>query len=227
MMIVPDFSRYQKDNSLAREYLRTTDNTIIIFKATEGMSYKDEQTPIMLREFLDHMQGSFEAGIGHVSIGLYHFCRLDKKDSMETARERALKEATWYCSVVRDLRRMVSTNYDMNVKFIPIIDWEGENTSQPKREEYLCEFVGKIYGEFGTAPIIYVSGAFTNTRECNAVKQQFPDVPLWVAHYNTNSPRFSVWKDWLAWQFTSKPFDLSFVRASLFDAYCVKKWDKE
>lgn len=159
-----------------------------------------------------------------VYIGLYHYCRLDCKDSIDTSADRARKEAEWFCKVIKDVKVYIDKTFAIQCDIIPILDWEGENIGQPNRDLYLTTFVGEIYGKFGVAPVLYVSGGFTGSKECVAVKNKYPDVPLWVAHYNISSPRFSTWREWLGWQFTFKPFDLSLINEDVFASYAIKKW---
>ena len=53
-----------------------------------------------------------------------------------------------------------------------------------------------IEKHYGRKPIVYSSASFIEDILCDEIKR---DYPIWVAHYETDTPRY---KDWDFWQFT-------------------------
>lgn len=223
--IVPDMSHYQIGTPLAEEWLKDNTCSYIIFKATEGETYTDKKLVVLLDMFMNRHAA---LGSRSVTIGLYHFCRLDNKTGVQTAAERARAEMRNFFNVINTIIDYTSQQYGEfipTIDIVPILDWEGESLKKSNRAEYLNTCVEECYKVFGTMPLLYCSASVTSSTECVAIKKAYPDIGLWVAHYNKNTPAVKTWTDWVAWQFTSTPFDLSFV-TERFELYVVRYVDK-
>ena len=223
--IVPDMSHYQIDVPLANEWLESTPCPYLFLKASEGETYKDNKILTLLDKFATN---HIRRGTGRIVIGLYHFCRLDNKNGMQTASERAKAEMKNFFQVINTVRDYLCNEYGGSIRvldIVPILDWEAKNLTQPNRANYLITCIEECMKICGTQPMLYCSASVTGSNECKVVRATYPSVPLWVAHYNKDKPRVSYWTEWTAWQFTSAPFDLSFVRDTI-DTFVVKHINK-
>lgn len=214
MIIIPDISHHQKGYELAEKFIDTATEPYIIFKATEGESYTDPQLFNYAGRFMCRLCAFNAADLAH--IGLYHYCRLDNKVSRTEPELKAWVEMEHFLDVCHQVRGKLRNDYGYDAKIIPILDWEGNgNLSHPCKERYLTECVRIIAERTQTDPIIYMSSSVTNSKEWKSVISEYPNTGLWVAHYNVKQPK--VYNGtWAAWQFTSTPFDLSFVKPELF-----------
>jgi lysozyme len=83
----------------------------------------------------------------------------------------------------------------------PVVDVEDARGLSPKA---LCAEVKKFSDEIqavtGFRPILYTGATFYH----DYIHQELPNMPLWVAHYNSRAPRISKEKSWLFWQFTEE-----------------------
>jgi len=100
-----------------------------------------------------------------------------------------------------------------------VLDWEGD--ALRFSEDYAIKWLKAVEQLTGVKPIIYTSASAT---------KYFPKAAnmgyeLWVAHYNVKAPTVHCFKDWLMWQFTSKPFDVDLFKGTALDwqARCVSK----
>lgn len=226
LFLVPDMSHHQSGNELAIKWLQNNACPYIIFKATEGETYRDKELIALLDKF---MKRHIELCSRTVTIGLYHFCRLDNKRSMQTAAERAKAEMHNFFSVISTVRDYLNAEYSGQIPYmeiVPILDWEANSLCVANRDTYLLKCVEESLKYSGTMPIIYCSSSVTNSMECKTLRTVYPAIGLWVAHYGKNKPTVYTWHEWVAWQFTSTPFDLSFVNET-FNDYAIKHINKQ
>ncbi len=218
-MFAPDFSHHNED--VFEKYLEKSLNfeNTIIFKATEGGTFVDDNLEMYVKKYLAcQLSFSCNRPVSDIYIGLYHFCRYDLKHDMQTSRERAREEMENFFQAINQVSTLCGT-YELNVYLVPILDYEGASLNMANRDDYLIECAYFIMEKCGTAPILYCSADTTSKYECRKLKEMFPDVGLWVAHYNVNKPDFKIWKNYTAWQFNSIPFDISIINDSFYDYY--------
>ena len=131
-------------------------------------------------------------------MAFYHFARPENRGN--TARLEA--------------ENFVATVKPWIGKAIFVLDWEG-NALQCSAD-YALEWLQIVEELTGVKPIIYTSSS--GTAKLRKVAQA--GYELWVAHYNTSAPKIHYFKDWLMWQFTSKPFDVDLFKGT------VEDWNK-
>lgn len=214
MIIIPDISHHNKGHEIARQFIDSATEPYIIFKATEGTSYVDPQLYNYTGCFIYRMR-SFNAA-NMATIGLYHFCRLDNMTSATAPEVRAWNEMEHFIGTCDKVKQKLANDYGVMISIVPILDWETiGNIAHPDKVKYLTECVRIISERTQTAPIVYMSSSVTNSKEWKSVLAEYPNTGLWVAHYNVKKPKVYT-GTWAAWQFTSQPFDLSFVKPELF-----------
>lgn len=212
MMIIPDFSHHNKDNKIAMECIANSNISYIILKATEGTSYTDPELFNYVDAFCCRMR---ECGALNITtIFLYHFCRLDKVGAPQSAKARANQEMVHFADTILKVKDYIRKCFGTDaVKIVPVLDWEtSANTSHAGAFEYLKECLRYFTSGYDIYPTLYASSSVTKTAACKNLVQLYPDIPLWVAHYNVKQPKIYNWQSWTGWQFTSSPFDMSLFR---------------
>ncbi len=146
--------------------------SFVFIKATEGNSMKDKR-------FSKHWK---EAGESNIRRGAYHFFR-SSKDPGQQARNfiRAVGKLRY-----KDLP--------------PVLDIETIHSgcSRKTLNVKALEWLKIIEKHYGRKPIVYSSSSFIEDVLCDEIKENYP---IWVAHYDVDTPRY---KDWDFWQFTDK-----------------------
>lgn len=220
-VIVPDFSHHQSDNNLAMEWLDTTGTHCIILKATEGTTYTDPMLTTYVSKFLDTMK---RHGAEHIcTIGLYHFCRADNISIQNdtTMADRAVDEMRNFSKAILSVQQYVTHNTNcMGINIVPILDWEGKSIHAKCGDVYLNTCIQYIWNKWNVFPLIYLSASTLRTKTIETVNYYYPQVEYWVAHYGVRKPSYI--DTWIAWQFTSMPFDLSFIRYERFITHSVQ-----
>ena len=144
----------------------------VFIKATEGTTLKD-------RHFHKHWNDASEAGIRK---GAYHFFRTSKDPAQQA-------------------RHFISTVGKISEADLPpVLDIETIHQGCSKKElnDKIRIWLETVEKHYGRKPIIYSSASFLKD---NISKDLTDSYPIWVAHYNTTSPR---WNDWKFWQFSDK-----------------------
>lgn len=152
----------------------------IIFKCTEGATNVDNTT-------LDNALSALKKNI---KIGYYHFAYPQK--NIGDAKSEAL-------FFIKRLKLLPNPTY----KYPFTLDIE-VNPSQIGKTEYynwILEFI-TTFKTFTNSPLlIYGSPNFLNS--VLPPNHELGKLPLWLAHYQTNSPRLPVgWNSWSLWQKT-------------------------
>lgn len=187
-----DVSHWQSDADCKREFPSCD---FVIFKATEGKTYKD-------KTLARKMQIAKDCGVK--LFGLYHFY-----NSKKTATENAsnfLETATKYLG---------------NNDTLLVCDIEGQH-AQNVDIFYtdIVEFCDIVFEETGIKPLVYTSAS----NVCKMSKLLEKDYGLWVAHYTKQSkPRTSIYGNmWALWQYTGSPIDRNYFNGTKkqFLAYC-------
>ena len=144
----------------------------VFIKATEGSSMKD-------KHFRKHWK---EAGKKDIRRGAYHFFR-SSKDPREQAEN--------FIKTVGELRYK---------DLPPVLDIETIHSgcSHKTLNDKALTWLKIIEKHYGRKPIVYSSASFIEDILCDEIKGNYP---IWVAHYETDTPRY---KDWDFWQFTDK-----------------------
>lgn len=163
-------------------------SAFIWIKATEGATYIDRAIGTHLQYIAKNMSKSLPI------IGFYHFARPYNND--------AFSEAKHYLDVI-------SPHIG---KCIMALDIEGVELEYTRVKEWCKNWLDYVRSHTGALPFIYTSASCTRTF------RNIADMyPLWVAHYNTNTPkvdsRFNVFP--LMWQYTSKPIDCDMFYGSV------------
>jgi lysozyme len=116
-----------------------------------------------------------------ISKGAYHFFRPSKKPEEQ------------------------ANNYISNVKLKkgdlpPLIDVEVTDSVENKiLRDRLKKFLQILEHHYKVKPIIYTMPGFYNGH----LKSEFSKYPFWIAHYQTDKPRFNE-NLWKIWQYTDK-----------------------
>lgn len=136
-------------------------------KATEGVSMKD-------KHFRRHWRN---AGAADIRRGAYHFFR-SSKDAEEQARH--------FISTVGDL-----SGNDLP----PVLDIETihRGCSRKVLNAKALTWLRIVEEHYGRKPIVYSSASFLQD---NLSKEILDNYPIWVAHYETSSPRCDRWHIW-------------------------------
>lgn len=144
----------------------------VFIKATEGSSMKD-------KHFRKHWK---EAGKKDIRRGAYHFFR-SSKDPREQAEN--------FIKTVGELRYK---------DLPPVLDIETIHSgcSHKTLNDKALTWLKIIEKHYGRKPIVYSSASFIEDILCDEIKGNYP---IWVAHYEADTPRY---KDWDFWQFTDK-----------------------
>lgn len=163
-------------------------SAFVWIKATEGATYIDPAIGTHLQFIAKNMNKSLPI------IGFYHFARPSNNDPFS--------ESKHYLDVI-------SPHIG---KCIMALDIEGAELNEPNVKKWCENWLDYVRSHTGALPFIYTSGSYTHVFGDLAAKY-----PLWVAHYNTNTPkvdgRFNVFP--LMWQYTSKPIDCDMFYGSV------------
>lgn len=183
-----DISHYQPEidwsslKVLTTSSKRTTDSkelakdikpvSFVFIKATEGASGKD-------KHFKKHWSNARENGIRR---GAYHFFR-SSKDPVVQAQN--------FIKTVGEL-----SDDDLP----PVLDIETmhRGCSKATLNKKALTWLRTVENHYGRRPIVYSSASYINDVLWKEITQRYP---IWVAHYNVDSPRC---KDWDIWQFTEE-----------------------
>lgn len=157
----------------SKTYAKEIRNISYVFiKATEGNTLKD-------RYFRRHWNNAETAGIRR---GAYHFFR-SSKDPVQQAEN--------FISTVGELS-------DLDLP--PVLDIETIHSGCTEKElnDKVRIWLETIERHYGRKPVIYSSASFLKDRLSRDLTDNYP---IWVAHYNTRSPR---WENWTIWQLSDK-----------------------
>lgn len=144
----------------------------VFIKATEGSSMKD-------KHFRKHWK---EAEKKDIRRGAYHFFR-SSKDPRQQAEN--------FIKAVGELRYK---------DLPPVLDIETIHSgcSRKTLNDKALTWLKIIEKHYGRKPIVYSSASFIEDILCDEIRMNYP---IWVAHYDVETPRY---KDWDFWQFTDK-----------------------
>lgn len=183
-----DVSHWNKDYLVRTNYRAFTESDFVIFKATEGRSYKDSAIDHYLSIYLSSEK----------PYGLYHFARPDKNDAVVEARH-FLEVAKSHIG-----------------KAIFVLDVEGTALHYPKLKKWVVTWCHYIINQTGVIPLIYCSESACTRIASDELMQL--NVGLWCARYNKNEPRkaqIKPWKFWAIWQYKSVPIDCDFFNGTI------------
>lgn len=135
-------------------------------------------------------------------IGFYHY-----------ARPEVNKQP------IDEVMNFIKSVYPYIGKAVFFLDWEGKALQQSA--QWARDFMDIFYQMTGVKMVIYIQES--------AVKAVGPYVQpgnygLWVAKYSTRKPSISPWGVKLLWQFTSTPYDKSYMYgdANTWKAYAER-----
>jgi len=140
-------------------------------------------------------------------VGFYHYARPELKGNT------AFEEAKHF---VENVKSWIG-------KAVFILDWEQKALKYD--DAYAVNWLLKVEELTGVRPIIYTNA--WATKKCELVAKF--NYPLWLAHYNADTPKWWNFDDWSLWQFTSTPFDLSFCKWSQKEwiRHAISSYDEE
>lgn len=146
--------------------------SFVFIKATEGASFKD-------KDFKENWKA---AGKTDLRRGAYHFFRSSKDGEIQA-------------------RNFISTVGDLRFKDLPpVLDIETIHIGCPKEllNQRALQWLKAVEKRYGKKPIIYASSSFIKDY---LNREIIGNYPVWVAHYEKDSPAFEGWT-W--WQFTDR-----------------------
>jgi lysozyme len=146
--------------------------SFVFIKATEGASFKD-------KDFKENWKA---AGKTDLRRGAYHFFRSSKDGEIQA-------------------RNFISTVGDLRFKDLPpVLDIETIHIGCPKEllNQRALQWLKAVEKRYGKKPIIYASSSFIKDYLKSEIVGNYP---IWVAHYEKDSPSFEGWT-W--WQFTDR-----------------------
>ncbi len=146
--------------------------SFVFIKATEGASFKD-------KDFKENWKA---AGKTDLRRGAYHFFRSSKDGELQA-------------------RNFISTVGDLRFKDLPpVLDIETIHIGCPKEllNQRALQWLKAVEKRYGKKPIIYASSSFIKDYLSREIVRNYP---VWVAHYEKDSPDFEGWT-W--WQFTDR-----------------------
>ena len=146
--------------------------SFVFIKATEGASFKD-------KDFKENWKA---AGKTDLRRGAYHFFRSSKDGEIQA-------------------RNFISTVGDLRFKDLPpVLDIETIHLGCPKEllNQRALQWLKAVEKRYEKKPIIYASSSFIKDYLNSEVVGNYP---VWVAHYEKDSPAFEGWT-W--WQFTDR-----------------------
>lgn len=171
------------------------------YKVTEGKTFRDSEAKNNILGKLTETTSEFDIAAG-CYIGLYHYARPENNKVLEE-----FENFKKYCDEIIKAADEVCTH----VQFFFVLDWEGNAVTWKNanaRAAWINDFSRLVKAQYDKDMLLYCSASVANTLV--TIK---PDIPFWVAHYNIKEPRLikDIKKRTIAWQFTSKPFDISIV----------------
>lgn len=191
-----DVSHWNRDH-LVRTNYEDFKKDFVIFKATEGRTYKDSA--------LDHYLSIYLSN-GIKPMGLYHYARPENNSAVVEA-DHFLEVAGSYIG-----------------KSILALDVEGVALNVPKVSKWVYEWSKHVYDKTGVRPLIYCSESAC-TRVSSAALNDL-GCGLWCARWGANEPRKSIikpWTFWAIWQNDHHPIDTDVFNGSVeqFKKYMV------
>lgn len=127
------------------------------------------------------------------------------EDNWRRAREAGLLRGAYHFYVTEDDPReqadffLATVPVDDRGELVPVVDVEviGRGTVDDWGAR-LGEFLARLEKAFGVAPMIYTSPNFWSRHGSDL---DFEGYPLWIAQYETESPRVPApWTAWTLWQ---------------------------
>lgn len=151
----------------------------IILKATEGRTFVDDR----MNDFIADM--AEEVPDACPFIGFYHYARAESNSPEDEAYHfiRTIKPHIGNCFCA--------------------LDYEGTALNNKSRDEWAYDWCTIVEAETDTKPLLYISASYAQR-----FMKTLAEYPLWVAHYNVQTPKISSCHKPAIWQFTSKPFDV-------------------
>lgn len=146
--------------------------SFVFIKATEGSSMKD-------RDFKKNWD---EAEKRKIRKGAYHFFRSSKNGEVQA-------------------RHFIKTVGKISPNDLPpVLDIETihRGCSHKTLNKRALDWLETVSNHYGRKPLVYSSAAFIEDILCEEIKMNYP---IWVAHYETEKPRYDNWN---IWQFTDK-----------------------
>lgn len=146
--------------------------SFVFIKATEGASFKD-------KDFKENWKA---AGRTDLRRGAYHFFRSSKDGEIQA-------------------RNFINTVGELRFKDLPpVLDIETIHLGCSKEllNSRAKQWLKAVEKRYGKKPIIYASSSFIKDY---LDKDIIANYPVWVAHYEKDSPAFEGWT-W--WQFTDR-----------------------
>ena len=146
--------------------------SFVFIKATEGSTMKD-------KSFKKHWTAASDRNI---SRGAYHFFRSSKSGKLQA----------------RNFIKTVGALSDEDLP--PVLDIETMHAgcSHKTLNDRALDWLKTVSEHYGCTPIVYSSSSFIEEILCDEIKDNYP---IWVAHYETDRPRYTNWK---IWQVTDK-----------------------
>ena len=146
--------------------------SFVFIKATEGSTMKD-------KSFKKHWTAASDRNI---SRGAYHFFRSSKSGKLQA----------------RNFIKTVGALSDEDLP--PVLDIETMHAgcSHKTLNDRALDWLKTVSEHYGCKPIVYSSSSFIEEILCDEIKDNYP---IWVAHYETDRPRYTNWK---IWQVTDK-----------------------
>ena len=144
----------------------------VFIKATEGASFKD-------KDFKDNWK---DAGRTSLRRGAYHFFRSSRDGELQA-------------------RNFISTVGDLRFKDLPpVLDIETihRGCSKELLNSRALGWLRAIEKHYGRKPIVYASSSFIKDYLNKEIREGYP---VWVAHYEKDSPAH---EGWTFWQFTDR-----------------------
>lgn len=196
MLLGVDISNNNKWQNVYLDY------DFVIFKASEGVNWKDPK----LDEYYDNFHGSSDGKPDSKLYGFYHYARPETGNS-------AIDEADSFVNYVG--------HHAGHALFI--LDWEGD--ALHCSVDWAKQWLDRVYEKTGVKPLIYLQQSQAKLTKYKSIRDA--DYGLWVAQYGINDGENHgydsvIWDVVAMHQFTSKPFDKSVFNGdeTAFRKYC-------
>lgn len=178
-----DVSRYNTVTSWSSVENDSPPKAFVFIKATEGVGYIDPACA-------DH--ASKVSTQTKMLFGYYHYATL--KNATNVVND-ATSEADAFASAMRTLPAAT---------LIPVLDLEDPDTilNKDQTQQWIGTFVDRMNQNGFPRLFMYSAASYLNAHLPS--NHPFGSMPLWVAHYTTNSqPNMPAgWSSWDIWQYT-------------------------
>lgn len=144
----------------------------VICKASEGSTYKD-------KTFSSKLDKCKKEGVD--LVGAYHYAKTnqDVRDNVNNFLEAIIDRSEFKNSMILAL------------------DIEGEDINRPNTWEWVLDWCKLVFKATSIRPLVYTSSAYTKY-----MKELYDNnFGLWVAHWNVNKPKISIYPFYAVWQY--------------------------